>query len=227
MTQKLFMRSEIMKRRMIITFILALVLILCVCNVQAEITWDGGHHIFSEGSEDYVYMYNEASADIIGGDIGELYMYDFTESDITGGHIGALLCDDSSYAYIHDSGSISLIRPNHSSVVDIYDGTINDVLAIGSSITNIYGGSLYILDARESSIVNLYTIVYDFDPSGGFYGAGLLTGEWIGSGASFSINFDEGTIDHVNFVPEPGTVCLFSFGGLVIYHLRRKRYKRN
>lgn len=203
------MRKEIL-------VIAGIVLLISAVTTQAEIIWDSGHHVFSEGSETHIYMNNDASADIIGGDIGELYMYDFTESDITGGHIGALLCDDSSYAYIHDSSSISLIRPNHSSVVDIYDGTINDVLAIGSSITNIHGGSLYILDARESSIVNLYTIVYDFDPSGGFYGAGLLTGEWIGSGASFSINFDDGTIDHVNFVPEPATILLFGMGGLIL-----------
>jgi len=189
-------------RRVII--IIAVVLAMGMANVQAEIVWGSGHHEFSEGFEGEVWLLNDATA------------------DITGGEIGALLCYDTSSVDVYDPSAISLIKPFNSSLVNIYGGSINDVFAVGASNTNMYGGNINILDARDFSIVNLYTINYELDPIGGIYNSGLLTGTWINSGDSFSINLDEGTINHINFVPEPCTLSFFLTGVLLFQSRKRK-----
>jgi hypothetical protein len=206
-----------MKRGMKITFILSLVSILCVCNIQAEIIWDSGHHVFSEGSETYVTMLNDASADITGGWIAEFSMLNETTADIIGGGIGALLCYDTSSVDVYDTSTISLIKPFDSSFVNISGGSINDVFAVGSSNTNIYNGDINMLQAENSSIITLYVEGYEFDPQGGFFQCGLLTGNWLESGNPFSIELEtEDTINHLNFVPEPTTLFLFGIGGLIV-----------
>jgi hypothetical protein len=89
-----FRRSNEMNKAIIT--IMTVVLVVGVCNVRAEIIWDSGHHEFSEGSEDFVYMYNDASADISGGIIHEFYMYNNTTADITGGYVSVVLGQDTS-----------------------------------------------------------------------------------------------------------------------------------
>jgi len=221
------MRIEIMKREMKISFILALVSVFCVCNIQAEITWDSGHHIFSEGSEDYVYMYNEASAEIIGGEIWELYMYNSTTADISGGYVSILLGQDTSSVDVYAGSDLYLLRPNDSSTANVEGGEIDVIFTLGSSVTYIYGGLIDEIDADNLSTLYLYIDNYDFDPTGGTRGAGLITGTWIDDGGNFSISLqDTDTIEHINFVPEPSTVCMFAIGGLVVKRLTKKRSKK-
>jgi len=192
--------------------IVTVLLVIGVANVQAEIIWDSGHHIYSEGEETWVYMYNDASAEIIGGTIYEFDMYNNTTADITGGYIGNLLCYDISSVNVYDIGEISLVKPFNSATVNIYGGTITTVLAEDSSDTSIYGASLTEIGARDLSTVNLYTASYELDPTGGTFGNGLLTGTWL-YGGSFSIDLvAEETINHLNFIPEPSTLSLFVLG---------------
>jgi len=206
-----------MKRGIKISFILALVLILCAPNIQAEIIWDSGHHVFSGGFEDFVYMYNDASADILGGIIHEFYMYNNTIADITGGEISIVWGQNTSSVNVYAGSDIYLLRPNDSSTANVYDGTLDDLFSLGSSITNIYGSSLNEINATGSSTVNLFVESYQLDPKGGIFGDGLLTGTWLGSGASFSIDLGGAeTINHLNFIPEPATLILFGMGGLIL-----------
>ena len=187
----------------IILILMVILMFFSASQVEA-LVWDSGHHEFSEGFEGEVWMLNDATA------------------DITGGGIGALLCYDTSSVDVYDTSTISLIKPFDLSLVNIFGGSINDVFAVGSSSTNMHGGNINILDARDFSIVNLYTIHYELDPTGGIYNSGLLTGTWIDSGDSFSINLDEGTTDHINFVPEPCTAVFLMIGALVLHHKRGK-----
>jgi len=213
-----------MKRRIQILFMLALMSILSVCNVQAEIIWDSGHHVFSEGSETYLTMLNDASADITGGYIAEFSMFDDTTADITGGQISILWGQGSSSVDVFTGSDIYLLRPNDSSITNIYDGTLDDLIALGSSITNIYGSSLNEIGATDSSIVNLFVESYQIDPTGGIFGDGLLTGTWLISGTNFNIDLgSSGTINHLNFIPEPTTLFLFGIGGLVVLKKRIKK----
>lgn len=51
---------------------------------------------------------------------------------------------------------------------------------------------------------------------------GLVTGEWLGTGETFSISLDDvGDINHIAFVPEPTTFLLLTSG--MVYYLTRKK----
>jgi len=208
-----------MKRKIQITITVAVVFVMGVCNVPAlyaEIVWDSGHHVYSEGEETWVYMYNDASAEIIGGTIHEFYMYNNTTADITGGHISVVLGQDTSSVDVYAGSDISLLRPNDSSISNVYDGTVDYLFALGYSNTNIYGGFFDEIAAEDFSLVNLYVESYDWNPTGGARDGGLLTGSWLGTTETFSIDLvSEGTFNHLNFVPEPTTLFLFGIGGLI------------
>ena len=210
--------------RITIITILTVVFVVGVANVQAEIIWDNGHHVYSEGEETWVYMYNDASAEIIGGTIHEFYMYNNTTADITGGHISIVWGQDTSSVNVYAGSDISLLRPNDSSTSNVYDGTVDYLFALGYSNTSIYGGFFDEIAAEDFSSVNLYVESYDWNPTGGARDGGLLTGIWLESTESFSIDLvSEGTINHLNFVPEPTTLFLFGIGGLIV--LKKVRNK--
>ena len=196
-----------MKRGMKITITVAVVFVVGVCNVPSlyALVWDGGYHEFSEGYEWEVWLLNDATA------------------DITGGEIGQLLCYDTSSIFVYEPSVIDLIKPFESATVDIYGGTITTVFTTGSSLTNIYGGLLDEIEATDLSTLSLYVESYELDPTGGTFGDGLLTGMWL-YGGSFNINLvlDE-TIDHINFVPEPSMVSIFIIGILMFRRSSRKR----
>ena len=188
----------------IILILMVILMFFSASQVEA-LVWDSGHHEFSEGFEGEVWMLNDATA------------------DITGGEIGQLLCWDTSSVFVYEPSEIDLIKPFESATVNIYDGTITTVLAEDSSNTSIYSASLAEIGARGLSIVNLYTASYEIDPSGGTFGNGLLTGTWL-YGGSFSIDLvAEETINHLNFVPEPYTMGLFVIGSLMLRAIRKKR----
>ena len=192
----------------IVIVTIAVVLVIGTFNgpaLYADLVWNGGYHEFSEGYEWEVWLLNDATG------------------DITGGEIGQLLCYDTSEVFVYEPSEIDLIKPFESATVNIYDGTITTVLAEDSSNTSIYSASLAEIGARGLSIVNLYTASYEIDLSGGTFGNGLLTGTWL-YGGSFSIDLvAEETINHLNFVPEPFTMSLFVIGSLMLRAIRKKR----
>jgi len=132
-----------------------------LASAQAVLVWDGGHHEFTAGIEDEVYMYNAATA------------------DISGGHISALVLYDTCMLDIYNDASFGLVRPEDSGLVNIYGGTITTVFALGSSHTNIYNGLIEELNPAESSTMNLYVESYFWNPTGGERDGGLLTGIWL------------------------------------------------
>lgn len=195
-----------MKRIIKISFMLALVSILCVCNVQAQIVWDGGYHEFSEGYEAEIGMINGAIA------------------DITGGEIGQLLCYDTSSVRLYESGYVDFMKAIDSSSVTIYGGSVNILAAKAISDTSVYGGSLNIIEALDASTIDLFVQTYQWNPTGGQFQDGLLTGTWMGSGDSFSIELlGPETIEHILFVPEPSSAILFVIGSLILGHSGRKK----
>ena len=206
-----------------VIIIIAFVLAMGMANVQAEIIWDSGHHVFSEGSETYVTMLNDASADITGGWIWEFHMLNDTTADITGGEIGQLLCYDTSEVFVYEPSEIDLLRPNDSSTANVYGGTINGLFTLGDSVTNIYEASLNFVDAVDSSTINMYVESYNWNPTGGKWGDGLLTGIWLNTSHLFSIEIiDLQTINHINFVPEPSMMSLLVIGSLMLRTIKRK-----
>jgi hypothetical protein len=101
-------------------------------------------------------------------------------------------------------------------MADVYGGTINSLFTLGDSSTNIYQTSLNFVDAVDSSTINMYVESYNWNPTGGKWGDGLLTGIWLNTSQPFSIDIiDLQTINHINFVPEPTMVSLFVLGSII------------
>ena len=196
----------------IVIITIAVVLVIGTFNgpgLYADLVWDGGYHEFSEGYEWEVWLLNDATG------------------DITGGEIGQLLCWDTSEVFVYEPSEIDLLRPNDSSTANVYGGTINGLFTLGDSVTNIYEVSLNFVDAVDSSTINMYVESYNWNPTGGTWGDGLLTGIWLDSSRMFSIEIlDLKTINHINFIPEPSTMSLFVIGSLMFRAIRKKTGKQ-
>lgn len=200
-------------------------LLLAVGSMQGELIWDSGHYVYSEGTETFVYMYNDASAEITGGTIHEFYMYNETTAEITGGNISVLLGQDTSHVDVYDGSTIGLLRPNDTSTSYVYGGDINHLFVLGNSTTNVYGGNFPMgFSANDSAVIKMYVSDYMWDPDGGSESEfGLLTGTWLNSGETFSIDYvDLDSYDNIVFIPEPLTFSM-CFSGLLYLSIRKKR----
>ena len=190
--------------------------------VQGDLVWDSGHHEYSEGEEGFLYMHNDASVDMTGGKIYEFYMYNNTTANIDGGYVGILWGQNTSSVDVYDGSEVDVLRPNDSSVANVYGGEINTVFVLGNGIANVYEASLNYISASNDGEVNLYVQYYDYDPAGSDIGKGLLTGAWLDSGNSFSINIiSPNTLDHINYIPEPTMLYIFIIGGMSIINKNR------
>ena len=189
--------------------ILIVLLVVGVCNVPAlyaDLVWDGGYHEFSEGLEGEIDMINGATA------------------DITGGGIGILRCFDTTEVFVYEPSEISLLKPFGSSTANVFGGTINSLFTVENSVTNIYEASLNFVDAIDSSTINMFVESYNWNPTGGTWGDGLLTGIWLNTSQPFSIEIiDLQTINHINFIPEPSTFGLLMTGILIFRRLAKKK----
>ena len=199
-------------------FILLAVVSILVCNVRADLIWDSGHHELTEGSHTFVEMYDQATANIIGGWIAELLMYDETSVIVEGGEIMSLVFGGQTIAKVYDGADVRLLRPNDNAIATVYGGSVQTVFSLGSSQTNIYAGVIDELDAVDSSKIILHVEPdYVYVPNAGTYNDGLITGQWWNTDQSFAINLvGADSYGHVTFVPEPCTLALLFLGGLIV-----------
>jgi hypothetical protein len=197
-----------LKRRIQIDVMLATILMVCVCNVQAAIDWD----FYEDGTIDPCDEYanvrvfdtppEHTIVDMLGGSLLTLTTYNFSTTNIQGGEI------------------TWGIDTYDSSTVNIYDGTITcHFLGVrDTSSLNIYGGNLDVVNSPtfyEASTVNIYG--YDF-----FYDdvLGVLTGN-LQDGSNFIFReLSPSNYSHLNLIPEPTTLLLLGLGAVV---LRKRR----
>ena len=108
-------------------------------------------------------------------------------------------------------------------ISNLYGGTIDHMGAVGSGEVNIYSGLIMdSLSAYESSILNLYAYNFYYDPTGGNYDGGKITGNWILDDVYFDISlYGSDTFSHINVVPEPATLFLFALGTLFLKRGRK------
>lgn len=203
-------------------FILLVVVFVGVGSARADLIWDSGYREYSAGDEQWVYMYNDASVDITGGNIDELYMYDDTSAKITGGEVGIIWGQGNSSIEVYEGGAVTLLRPHDSSIATIYGGEIYLLFVLGNSTTKIYGGDFLAggisVQDSASAIIEMHVQEYSWNANPDF---GVLTGKWYESGEAFSIDYVAlDAFDHMVFVPEPSMILLLGVGSLML------RYKK-
>lgn len=150
-----------------------------------------------------VDLWQTSSMKLINGEVGTVYMNNTSSLDVSGGEIDDLF--DSTMA---PGGTIN-----------VTDGYIHTFRVSGSSTSVFAGGQL-----DSVSFLNLgkglsVTFICDLNTLNLTYNNGNLvnaTGEWL-DGSTFDTDFSIGAYDeYVHFVPEPATMLLMAFGGLLI-----------
>jgi hypothetical protein len=83
-------------------------MVLCVvCPVRADTVWDSGHHEILDG-ETYneIWLLNDATADMLGGDVFQLGTLDTSRFNMFG-------------------GTMDILMVRYDSIVNIYGGTLS------------------------------------------------------------------------------------------------------
>lgn len=104
------------------TKILILLVSLSVMAIgaRADTVWDSGHHEIFEGDEYWeIYIYNNATADMFGGNVYKVETFVESIFDFIGGEMDLL--------YVHESSD-----------VNIYGGILSGLGAIENSTVNLY-----------------------------------------------------------------------------------------
>jgi len=108
-----------MMKTKIIT-IVAAVMLLEIGTVQADTVWISGHHEIVDGDVyGEIWMYNDCTLDILGGEIFRLAAYDTTFTDWFAGQMGTLWAEGGS-------------------IVNIYGGDLGDLWATDNSSVILY-----------------------------------------------------------------------------------------
>jgi len=210
------------------------------CNVHAE------NKVFTESGEilegevwDLVDIYNDDTiVDMFGGIADYITTHDWSMLNVTGGHAEFGAIDYStmnisggshSGASAYGHGTVNLfgdaevgaLGATDFGIANMTDGFVNGLTAVESGTINLYAGvvSDYIA-AYDFSVVNIFGYDLVKTNSGGSYGYGQVSG-FFADDTPFTIDLAESeTYSHINLVPEPGTLCLFGLGALVL----RKRW---
>lgn len=111
-------KEELSMRR---AFLLNLVfLFFVVCPVQADTIWESGHHEINDGDVyGEIWMYNDCTLDIWGGDIYRLAAHDAT---VTNWYDGTMIT----------------LWVNNNSIVNIYGGSLGKLAAIDNGLIYLY-----------------------------------------------------------------------------------------
>ena len=96
------------------------IVLLCRCPAHADTVWTSGHHEIVDG-ELYgeIYIYNDVTVDIFGGDIYKLETYDVTVTDWYGGAITELCTWEDSLISIY-GGQLSRLQAGENTVIQLY-----------------------------------------------------------------------------------------------------------
>ena len=110
---------KIMKTKIII--IVAVVILLGVCPVQAGIWWIDGHLEINEGDlyDGELFIIDHGSVDMLGGIVGKLETWDWSTGNIYGGEIDWLWTDDNTVVNIY-GGSLNILASRPDSRVYLY-----------------------------------------------------------------------------------------------------------
>ena len=168
-------------------------------------------------NSDYITTYDESTLNFFGGS-AQIGANNNSIVNITGGNLnGADAYNYGTVNFYDGAISTSLGAYDHG-ISNVYGGTIDHIGVVGSGEVNIYSGLIIdSLSAYESSILNLHAYNFYYDPTGGDYDGGKITGNWILDDVYFDISlYGSETFLHINVVPEPTMFILFGIGSLML-----------
>ena len=152
------------------------------------------------GGADFIYTYDGSTLNVMGGtaDVGAL---DYSTINITGGNIGFAHAWDDGTVYFYGSSGTKGLRAGDAGTMNMITGIVESVGVGGMSITNLYGGHISDwLGAGHSSVVNVHGYGFDYNPSGGSYDGGQITGFWLDN-VPFTIDlYGVATYAHINSI---------------------------
>jgi hypothetical protein len=162
---------------------IAIILIILPAVCAADTIWDSGYHEITEGQTyGEIWLSNEATVDMWGGNVSSLGASGTSRFNMYGGTMSGLMGRDYSVINI-SSGTLNNLSVGEQGTINIRKVIINNSLvAGGSSIVNIFG-----YDLRKF-------------PTGGKYHYGRITGYWKDE-TFFTINLDGSeTYSHINLI---------------------------
>jgi len=171
---------------------------------------------------------------------GEI-VFDYTISDTYEGNVtlnsesllvtgaGALTIEANGESYIEVKGTLPLeqfvggiydLNLDDTSTMNYYDGETNLFDIRGNATATFSGGRIdNIRSFQDSDLLKHITFICDVGSVN--LTGNLLTGDWLGGAGSFSITLLDQTgydsvYSNINFIPEPATLALLIFGGMLI-----------
>ena len=180
------------------------VLLFGVCPAQADLGFESGYNTYddSDGYNFEVWVINNASLDVTGGEMYKLGLSHYSTVNIV------------------DGANIEVVESlftDASNTVRIYGGNV-DKLWIGnnSSIAHIYGSNISELQVSGTATINLYAYDLTHTTTGGYLGYGQLMGTYYSDNSEFTFDLGWDAYSHINIVPEPATLLLFTFGAVLL-----------
>jgi len=167
------------------------------------------------GRCDEVQVFDASILNITGGTVQSLYLRDRSSANISGGKLrGVFAWDNTRVDFLGDARATS-VGASDWATVNMAGGTVKYLGAGGRGTVNLYGGTVSeAVDTWDLGTVNIYGYDFDYDPGGGDYDGGRLTGFYL-DGTAFAIDLDgTETITRMNLVPEPASLLLLSLGAL-------------
>jgi hypothetical protein len=171
---------------------------------------------------DSMGIYSASTLNMSGGNVGGLNANDESLVNISGGSITGLQVFNNATVTLSQNASIySAVA--YSGVINMNGGTITCLAAVGGSpVVNLRGGAITdYLGADSFASINVFGYNLTKTDSGGTFGYGQVSGFWQ-DGVAFAINFGGTEVySHIDLIPEPATLLLFSIGALLL----RKSHK--
>jgi hypothetical protein len=241
MRQKIYGRGKA-----ILPIIILLVLCKPVISLADDITFSSSGTIGPNDVYDWVYLENDGTVvDMTGGLISDLFTISpyYTTFNMMGGTIsnsaslngasvftmnggninGDIFFESGTRGYFYDGIVLSsALKVYSDAALNITDGDVSFNSISIDGILNLSGG---IFDTSDSYInyysadpaaITIYGYGFNYDPTGGAFGGGILTGYLLDDSPFSFDNLHPSEYACFNLVPEPATLLLFCVGGLLL-----------